>query len=1113
MAPILKSTPTLGVPWQNWWCLVIPCFLSVTRNPYNPHPQASAASSPSLPLSSAFHNLFLPQELRARVAPYFSMGSDTYCALCGALAKELFWPDESEFEDEEFLNPYNTNIISREDCEWLDNVRILSENSGLPSLNRAFLSSRVRGHDFGRYNRIDGEVFPTGDLSIQTYVDGEEAALAFPIHSECYDQLCIALAPEPVDLDILYATFKGLCKTGYASSLNLDYGAVKRCMSQFWGTGGGTEDFVTAPSTDTALLEFYRALIRDSPLADDQNPLVVSRIGPGAEGTSASDPFYKLSPELALQIMDLLDTPSVCRWRASSRPIARITLGNGFQRSRIYHDKPWLYDLFTTESMSNLGVDWGYVNQKLDSVTARSERIARQLEDLQRERRNAPRRRGRSPQTNNYDFGIRDWSNMNIKLTNRRRIWSVISQVLDLYYPRKAAKERESRDQPPVLVDAVLSSIPQLVLPEPRNTSSKKIALFEKFDDLESDTPTILAIWTQRGELADVRVQQPGSDIPGKLLEGQRVEKILVPKNSWLTGLIISTKLDKRGHFQELPRRRIVGLKCLFVNDPVEHHAEDNGDYRVLLAAPDNFVVGFYITTSNLGILLRLALLEQPISKAPSLTNGRLLKQESLSGAPSQEDGDQIGASFGQQIAQYMWKGERPPNSSLVQGPLRNFFGKKKSKDLMPMEALVFGHNDKELSEIDGFSADVLFGGFQIHYTTGRTKTIGPACHAMMRLDIDGKGGERIIQVHVLMDHVFRSMRFVTNRGRQLLLGQCRDEDPTYGGDDVVVTHRLPEQAEDGKQSMVLVGIFGSWVKQDVFPSYVDIFGTFASPQSSKEVPTSETPLKTDVSGFSWVPDSPPLSMAEIGPVFGAKEGIQRPFELSNHVPGDNSIASWLDCSRPLARISATMYHKSKGPPISGLLFEYADGGRASFGPSSIQPLEAKWSQGTRSTFFSGPTGPTPKGLYFSQTTFDVKGAHLRTLNLWLDKDKNLTGIQFVTTKGVESKPWGSCKGAPTSEIEFAEVGKDEGILGLKFFIDSRGNLEPGAMVVVAIQALGNGNEEALSKAIKLTSENGRAEAGVEVETEVEGEAEEGLRIMGEMWPGTTGETRFWTRK
>ncbi|KAF4972034.1 hypothetical protein FSARC_1302 [Fusarium sarcochroum] len=439
-SPTHEACPFGGLLVSSISIGVVLTKLRYTASHHNHHTQHAEPLSSSLvpPSPKPSHEPVIP----AKAPPFegfspFLMGADTYCALCGALANYMFWLDDPDFSEDGPSDPFTPGIISREDCEWLGNVHILSEN---PKTS-AFLSGRVKGNDLGFYCREDGGDFPTGEHAIPTYTGGHGETLFFPVHSECYDQLCLALAPEPVDLDVLYQTFKAVSKKGYASSLNLDYGAVKECMRQFWEAQVGTEDFVTAPSSDTALLDFYQALIRDSPQADDQRFLVTSKIGPVSEDVSVSDPFYKLSPELALQTMYLLDTSSVRRWRASSRPIAQISLGNGFQRSRVYHDKPWLYDLCT----AGLGVDWGYVNRKLDLVSSRPEKVARQMEEIGRETRNKPRRQGREPQVD-YQLCIRDWSDMNVKLTNRRRIWGVIDQVLDLYCPRKAAKERERRD-------------------------------------------------------------------------------------------------------------------------------------------------------------------------------------------------------------------------------------------------------------------------------------------------------------------------------------------------------------------------------------------------------------------------------------------------------------------------------------------------------------------------------------------------------------------------------------------------------------------------------------------------------------------------------------------
>ncbi|KAF4968807.1 hypothetical protein FSARC_3835 [Fusarium sarcochroum] len=358
--------------------------------------------------------------------------SGNYCALCGVSVRDVYWPDDPNYYEGDRDAPYNTDFVSPESCEWMGDVRILGWDLNASTYKKAFLTGPAKA-DYTVYFRApEGETFPPkGDTLISTYTEDLGEVMAFPLHYDCYDQFRIALSPKSVDLDVLYETFKSISKGNYATSLKLDYGAANECMGQFWEEQLGIEDLVTSPSSSPDLIEYYHSLTRDTSCAKEPSTQIEPRVD------ETSDPFYKFSPEILLHIIDLLDTPSVFRWRKSSRPVARLALERGFWKSRIYRDMPWLYDFPIDEDRSSLDTDWRSVYDKLDLVSSRSQKIARQAREIARERENEPPKRGRQRQYN-YGLVVRDWSDMDLALTNRRRIWGILGQVLDLYLPREA---------------------------------------------------------------------------------------------------------------------------------------------------------------------------------------------------------------------------------------------------------------------------------------------------------------------------------------------------------------------------------------------------------------------------------------------------------------------------------------------------------------------------------------------------------------------------------------------------------------------------------------------------------------------------------------------------
>ncbi|KAI0471968.1 hypothetical protein GGR56DRAFT_682307 [Xylariaceae sp. FL0804] len=93
--------------------------------------------------------------------------------------------------------------------------------------------------------------------------------------------------------------------------------------------------------------------------------------------------------------------------------------------------------------------------------------------------------------------------------------------------------------------------------------------------------------------------------------------------------------------------------------------------------------------------------------------------------------------------------------------------GSDKSKtDLCPIEALVLGRSEQELSKITAISGNVHMGGFKVHYENGSTRNIGPRQLAIKILRIDRRNSERIAYINVHTSHITDCIRFVTARGR-----------------------------------------------------------------------------------------------------------------------------------------------------------------------------------------------------------------------------------------------------------------------------------------------------------------------------------------------------------
>ncbi|KAH7176008.1 hypothetical protein EDB81DRAFT_751425 [Dactylonectria macrodidyma] len=224
-------------------------------------------------------------------------GWDAYCAICGVVAMEIYWLGEEEEQEEDSYDP---STVCREDLKWLS-------------------------YDFRTF----------------TYTKGDD---------ECTHMS--ALAPETLDLQILYETFKICSLTSQGSYLDLEYDGVEACMEQYWVVMRGTEDYVTSLSSSPRLLDWYRSVVNLLLERVERFPAIVDGY------KSLNDPFCKLQPELLLYIMSYMTMTEATRWREASRRVASLAVVNSFWKSKIHADMPWLYDFSEPKDKPAALVDW-----------------------------------------------------------------------------------------------------------------------------------------------------------------------------------------------------------------------------------------------------------------------------------------------------------------------------------------------------------------------------------------------------------------------------------------------------------------------------------------------------------------------------------------------------------------------------------------------------------------------------------------------------------------------------------------------------------------------------------------------------------------------------------
>lgn len=163
-----------------------------------------------------------------------------------------------------------------------------------------------------------------------------------------------------------------------------------------------------------------------------------------------------------------------------------------------------------------------------------------------------------------------------------------------------------------------------------------------------------------------------------------------------------------------------------------------------------------------------------------------------------------------------MWKHSIPPQGLSASTYQTGYWTPVRSFDTIPMQALVFGTSNAELSQITGFSSNPEKTYFAVQYRDGGSKRIGieDSGTENTTFNIDGKGGERITKVEVGMNSLPHAIkeRFInpielhgfadsfpqmtTNRGRHCFFGRPqKNSHTTY---------------EPGDGAFV-AGIYASW--------------------------------------------------------------------------------------------------------------------------------------------------------------------------------------------------------------------------------------------------------------------------------------------------------------
>ncbi|KAL4803115.1 hypothetical protein BDV18DRAFT_153807 [Aspergillus unguis] len=944
-------------------------------------------------------------------------GYDNYCAICGVRVEQLIYVDDDDEDDiDQNVNGdvedderYDKSLVKVDDVLWMNEIRVMSENREALSMNKVFVSGPAQYADYGFFDADPGNHpnFPTpaqmdydedGKVRFRCFDWNTDHAFAVAFHAPCRGLLEEFVstqlnAGESIDEEILYQTFKDFVSEDddCAQCLTkIDYGIDT--TQQYWEPKRGEEYSVMEPLNIFDLQDYYA----DLPQLDDEDMDAKTHTDVSAAQLS-NDPMARLPAELLLEILIALPMTSANCLRAASPAVARLQLSNGFWKQKLRYGMPWLFDFPDNEDEE---LDWAkcYADLRARSKNGNPEQI--------------------------------------LALVNRRRIWGVCEQLAPSYTRRKAVKDEERRrSQGSLVTRATSTPIRRLTSPQAK-TESLALGLLRSLADLEGDPPALSVFWTSKGALSGFGVHRGNMDTVGSPEKFAKRDDVEIEKSDWIRGFILTSRSSATGAGSDEARRKVVGLKVLFIHGEPIQLGQSDGDHLLIHTESNSLLVGLLAQWSSGKPISGLSLLHVPVSQgsphAAALAQAQACKPESSTA-----------------IGSRLWKDHLPPPEMTMSEPRVGYWSMDFKADLAPMEALVFGRDEAELATITEISADAQFGAFEVRYTNKPPKTIGPRPLTMKSLSIDGPGGERIVAVGTAVGHITHGIRLITSYNRQLVLGSCR---PNQRSETI-------HGSTDGK---ALRGIYCNWSARSSPKTALEcIAGLFCPGEQG----TASTDGDTDGDAHWWESCAPPSSWTASGPVYGAHETPHHPMRRSTSYPTASAVVTWLDCTQPVRSVRLNVAHRTQNLPFTptSLILEHTDGSVSSVGPTRLTaPVDTEGEKGLPwcwcSYDFKLPASESPLGKtlhYSTAEEFSIEGgALLGSCRIWADDNGPLRGMQFVSTDGGEGPRWGVCEGPPTAAIAFGgQSGKRT--VGLKVFLDS--NQRPVTYpdtVIVGIQAL-----------------------------------------------------------
>lgn len=624
----------------------------------------------------------------------------------------------------------------------------------------------------------------------------------------------------------------------------------------------GIEHLAMSPGTILQLDAYFGRLPRleDSKIYQRHRPLL---------RVTSADPLTRLSPEILSMIMAEMRVATLLKWQEASTKLANFPLSNRFWEKAVFRDMPWLNDVVSYDAQDAFHVDWEAVYKDLH--------VASKVASFGEMHGLCNRRRIWQDQcptiAKQYAFTL---ANKNVGLralmpqldqvtvTSYRRLVEPAPVKTSIYTPTLLNAVAELETMEPELV-VFWTSIGTLAAMDtlkhgsmesdyhgywedchtaeargysetvqiPKDDWVTGFSFFIRETRFKSQEPVEETVEEQEdwdmetdreqysdeeaspspmsddeedamlmGDYVDPELQQDeyGDEDDGdEDMDGHTESEYSFDEEDDSDDEIVGRQGSRSYQTSWLDiDRRVVGVEIHLAKGDRIPLGRETSESRMIHVDHDKFVVGLSTVRRTVrGIVTQANLIQAPIS----MTN--------CAGLARVED--TRWARHGIDPCLFTWRPQPPPADMCLSGSVDGVGG---ARDARYAEVLVLGDTDEEMADIIAIHATLSPMSLRIDYGNRHSRRIG---HSLSddapRLDIDGRGGERIAAIFITTPGIRGwRIRILTNRNRQLCLGV-----PCQFSQEV----RFPPLGQPGDLSPALCGVY--WLWRAGINSYVDV--------------------------------------------------------------------------------------------------------------------------------------------------------------------------------------------------------------------------------------------------------------------------------------------------